>query len=393
MSLQYSHSSCKSGSQNNLLGGVCMKGSISFRKDRGYFEVSWWHRGKTYKINQYKGQRLYARELALKLLASMQGDVENKSFRIQKYTREIPTDVIPYLWEWLETIGPTLKPATYKDYFNSIKNHLIPFFRKSPLELHEVQYDVILRLLNSIKRTGKGKLNVMYCLHDCLDFACRSGRIQAIPSFPQRKQYKIIEPIIKWITEDRQRALIEAIEPEHQPIFWWLKYHYRRPSEACALHKKDFDGQVFSIHRTFSARVLVESTKTGKEHQIPIVEEFKPILKTYLSLQKKWGIVSPFFFINPNGKKPGKHYTNSAMNVIWKRACKRVGETIDLYSGTKHSSCSQFLNEKGGNFSELQIITDHAGYDSVKRYGKVEVHRRKELLDRKVIKLERKIKK
>lgn len=367
-----------------------MKGSISFRKDRGYFEVSWWHHGKIYKISQYKGQRLYSEELARKLLASMQGDVENGIFRIQKYTREVPTDIIPYLRDWLETIRSTLKPATYKDYFNSIENHLIPFFQVNPLQLHEVQYDVIMRLLNSINRAGKGKLNVMYCLHSCLDFAWRSGRIQSVPSFPQRKQYGIREPVIKWITEDRQRALIEAIELEHRPIFWWLKYHYRRPSEGCALHKKDFDGEVFIIHRTFSAKKLVKSTKTGKEHLIPMAEEFKPILKAYLSLQKKWGIVSPFFFVNPKGKKPGKFYTNSTMNVIWKRACKKVGENIDLYSGTKHSSCSQFLNEKGGNFSDLQIITDHARYDSVKRYGKVEVSRRKELLDRKIIRLKKK---
>ena len=62
-----------------------------------------------------------------------------------------------------------------------------------------------------------------------------------------------------------------------------------------------------------------------------------------------------------------------------------TGKTHKLYAGTKHSSCSQFLNEKGGNYSELQTITDHARLDSVKRYGKMEIPRKKELMERKVI--------
>ena len=42
----------------------------------------------------------------------------------------------------------------------------------------------------------------------------------------------------------------------------------------------------------------------------------------------------------------------------------------------------QFLNEKGGTPDELQTITDHARRESVARYGKMEVLRRKELMDR-----------
>jgi len=101
-----------------------------------------------------------------------------------------------------------------------------------------------------------------------------------------------------------------------------------------------------------------------------------------LEQQRRQAIVSPFFFINPVGKLPGKHYTNKAMNGIWKRACKACGETIGLYPGLKHSACSQFLNEKGGTLSELWTITDHARFDSVRRYGKTTIARRKELIDR-----------
>ena len=44
---------------------------------------------------------------------------------------------------------------------------------------------------------------------------------------------------------------------------------------------------------------------------------------------------------------------------------------IGLYEGTKHSSCTQFINEKDGTDSELQMLTDHARMDSVRKYRKV----------------------
>ncbi len=108
------------------------------------------------------------KEMAERLLSLMRADVENGTFRIEKWKGETPSDIIPYLWKWLEEDGGSLSPATHKDYENSIKNHLIPWFKLNHYQLHELQYDVLCRLLNDINRTGKGKKNVIYCLRRCL---------------------------------------------------------------------------------------------------------------------------------------------------------------------------------------------------------------------------------
>jgi len=107
-------------------------------------------------------------------------------------------------------------------------------------------------------------------------------------------------------------------------------------------------------------------------------DEFSPIMK---KMPKTFG---PYFFENPYGLKSGRHYTNVTLNKIWKKACQKVGKDIDLYSGLKHSSCSQYVNEKGLSLSELQEITDHARPDSVKRYAKIEPALKKELMGRKI---------
>jgi site-specific recombinase XerD len=108
---------------------------------------------------------------------------------------------------------------------------------------------------------------------------------------------------------------------------------------------------------------------------IPCHSEFESIAK---ALVKHSG---EFFFQNPRARKESKRYTIESLNRIWKAACKAVGEDINLYAGLKHSSCCQYLNERGLSLSELQILTDHANMESVKRYGKVEIDRKRQLLE------------
>jgi len=186
------------------------------------------------------------------------------------------------------------------------------------------------------------------------------------------------EPTITWLSEERQMAIINAIPEIHRPIFLWLKYHLRRPSEACALRWEDYDeiNSVFIIRRSVSAREIIDSTKKGVEHYIPCHTEFRTLLKNHRRN------IGSFIFTNPKARKLGGRYTNESLNNIWRKACKLVGESIDLYSGLKHSSCSQYINEKGLSLSELQIITDHKRLDSVMKYAKVEVARKRALMER-----------
>jgi len=355
-----------------------MKGSIHYRKDSGWWFVAWLQHGKLVRISRYRGERMYHRKVAEKLLAMIQADFESGFLNIEKYTKKAFTDVVPFLQKWLEDVRPTLTPATVKDYTNSIKNHLTPFFKAHPYQLHEIQHDVLVQLLNSIERVGKGKLNVMYCLHACLKYAWKSRKIQEVPPFPEKKLYNIQEPTITWLSEDRQMWIINAIPIDDRPIFLWLKYHLRRPAEACVLKWEDWDNEnrVFIIRRSESARREIEQTKTKAEHIIPAAKAFLeacPMIRSDLS---------PYIFQNKRGRKAGKRYTNDALNLIWQKACAEAGEDIDLYSGLKHSSCSQFLNEKGMSVSDLQQITDHARLESVRKYAKMEVARKRELIDR-----------
>ena len=203
-----------------------------------------------------------------------------------------------------------------------------------------------------------------------------------MPLFPEESKYNIIDPVIQWLSEERQIKVIQAIPEEHQPIFWWLKYHLRRPSEAMALYRKDYlkDVDAFLVKRTLSAKKLIEQTKTKRQHLIPCHSGFKVIMNKMVV-----HIDSPFFFVNPYGKLDGKHYQHDYLVDLRKKACVKTGENIDMYSGLKHSSCSQYINEKGYSLDEVQMITDHARRESVKRYTKVQLDAKRRLMEGKNI--------
>lgn len=352
-----------------------MKGSIGFRKvgDGGYYFVSWYIGKKQYKISRYKGFLCRDKDMAKRLLSVMQSDEENDVFRIEKFLNQT-TDVMPFLEKWIEA-QTHLSPATLKDYQNSIRNHLAPWFNEHPVMLHEIQYDVLCTLLKDIKREGKGKMNVMYCLHEALGYALKAGKIMTIPPFPEKRRYGIEPKVIEAVSEARQQAIIEAIPIEHQPIFWWLKYHFRRPSEALALHKEDYDAakDFFIVRRSFSNKQLVQHTKTRRIHIVPCNPDFKPWL------DRLHTCISPYFFTHQTGRLEGKRYQHDFLVDLWNRAAKICGESIRMYAGLKHSSCTAFVNEQGGSVDELQMLTDHARRDSVLKYAEVRVEAKRRI--------------
>lgn len=366
--------------------GVCMKGSIYLRKDRGNWIVQWWHKEhkRKYYITRYRGELMYHRRIAEKCLAAIQSDYEQYlqgliAFRIEKYTGKGWTDVIEYFQEWMENvIEPKRKPATIKGYWSYFHNWIQPFFKANPVMLHEIQLDTLTKLMNSIALSPKGRYNIMNCMHSFLDYAWRARRIPEMPPFPKKEDYNLERPVIKWLPEERQMRIIDAIPEQDRPIFLFLKYHLRRPSEACVLKWFDYDeiNKVFTIRRTLSARQEVERTKTGAIHIIPCHTDFLPTLKAL-----KCDPDNPYIFQNPLSRHKNKRYTDESLNRIWRKACRAAGESISLYSGLKHSSASQYINEKGLSYEELKLITDHANIESVKRYAKVEIDRRRQLME------------
>jgi len=115
-----------------ISGGICMTGSIQQHTKYKYYYVAWLDKGKLHIISRYRGflcrdgeiAGMTGKAMAERLLSLMRADVENGTFRIEKWKGEAASDIIPYLWKWFEEDGESWSPATKKDYKGSIKNHL-----------------------------------------------------------------------------------------------------------------------------------------------------------------------------------------------------------------------------------------------------------------------------
>jgi hypothetical protein len=81
------------------------------------------------------------------------------------------------------------------------------------------------------------------------------------------------------------------------------------------------------------------------------VSGFLPYIEIEIKKQMAMGMVSPYFFA-PSSKwkyrgKPLIRYSHKVLGIIWRQACREAGESINLYSGLKHSTASQMINESG----------------------------------------------
>lgn len=227
--------------------------------------------------------------------------------------------------------------------------------------------------------TGKTALNIMSSLHAMMDYAHRSNRIPSVPPFPKREDYNLKGKDIDYLSPEDFQTVFNKIPNEHKPIFKWLQLHFRRPGEACALYKTDYEpiNGYFKIQRAISDRKIVDSVKTNWKnpviHRIPCDPEFFAIANLLLSQN----VDSPYLFVNPRARKEDGRYTLESLRNIWYKACNDSGiRRIWTYRGVKHTACMEFL-ENGGTGDELMIMTDHANRKSVDSYIEITLHRKK----------------
>ncbi|MBU4315864.1 MAG: hypothetical protein KKF30_01165 [Proteobacteria bacterium] len=111
-----------------------------------------------------------------------------------------------------------------------------------------------------------------------------------------------------------QFEFINLIEEKQRPIFYWLVLHSgRRPGEAMALHKSDYNKfkNAFVISRTISDRKVVDFPNNFKCHEAVCHESFEPFLEDLLATE------DPFLFVNKSSKLDEGRYSDTVLNKAW----------------------------------------------------------------------------
>lgn len=303
-----------------------MSGSIHKRGDAGWWFVRLYWQKKYYTFAWYHNDRMYSEKIAQRLLNQIQGDIERGVFNPLRYTKG-QSPVSAFLWEWWELHESQWAPATSAAYKSYIKIHLEPYFKYSKVVIQEIRKPVLDKLLKDLRAKGVSGLTCHHiingCLRACIRYAWESELIDHMPPFPRRKEYGIQRKSVRYISLETQAAIIEAMEECHRPIFLWLSYHMRRPSEAMALRKSDYDpeNRVFHLQHGRSFNKNVDHIKTTDEHILPCHGAMVDFFDRYKSDHP----FSPYMFTNPCADNKDKQYNESSLFLIWRRACEKVG--------------------------------------------------------------------
>lgn len=377
-----------SNRNNSKKGGqLSMKGSITYEKNRKAYCV-WWYvpeKKRSIPIRYYYGFKLYDMEMADKLLRLIQGTHEKSLrgecvFRIQAFTKRHGMDIIELFESWLLTKGKN-KPGGVATYQSHFKTWIKPFFLDHKYALHEINLDVLSRLkthIENAEKEPKTVKNVLDTMKTFLKYAKRSDFITTVPSFPLKSEYGLGDKYIPTIPRVVQFEIVNLIPEIHQPIFYWLILHPgRRPGEAMAIYKDDYNifKNSFVIRRGISKRQVVMGPKNMRCHQAACHDEFKPFLEKLMKTE------GPHLFVNPRARRKDKRYCDGTLNRLWNDACEKYGIKIQLYNGTKHSTLDYYYNDLKVSLTDLMDITGHKDLDCIKKYARMNVERQKSILD------------
>lgn len=333
-------------------------GCVSCDSRGRYFVLIRWQ-GRRHSIYNYLGHiPIKDRAMAEFVLNDIRGEINKGIFNPERHKRARPFHLAAYAERWLEEIN--VSEATIKDYRNSLVNHILPVLGNEFLP--DINFDKLRRLQNSIKRSPKGKYNVMGCLHALLRDAQRAGHIPSMPEFPQFSgRDSIVPPPIRWLAEDDQWRIIEAIPEEDRGIFIFMKLTGCRPAEARALRKSDIRSDHVLFVHAFGAREELKEVKAKRPEPFPMTEGLREL---FAQLPKN---LTPWVFLY---SKTGKPYTKNLPRDLWNPACRAVGidpEKAPLYSSVRHSFGCQLANA-GVDGDVIRRLMRHADRRMSDRY-------------------------
>jgi integrase len=371
-----------------ILEGVNMKGGYYFDRRRQRYRVYFPWKGKRLWFNHYGANRipLYNEELAKRVLAQIQSEVDGKTFDPINWGKD-KTILVPNAWKIYQEQNPVGRVRMgdrdrifedfIKPYFKDMtladieEHHVLDWFSKLP----KTYSPAYLRL---IRVTLRAFLNA---------FQISRKKMMRFPKItvPKKK--------LEWLVEEEQTKVVEAALPHHRPILRFLTTYGCRVSEACNLQRTDIDWQKREI--TFRGR------KNMEDNVLPIMPEIEKDLvgggvqcenagklKISGSLPpdrittgtSRGGSCPPINLHYVFSTSHGLKYTRSAVYGIWVRASKKAGvRVIPLKNGTRTSLACRLKN-RGTATADIARILGNSEQVVEESYARVTTQRAAEIL-------------
>lgn len=330
------------------------------------FYIDLWHNAKNYKIFSDKlGNPISAYDRAFFLLGEINKELSATPPRFDPANwihGEAKKFYIPELIErYYASKKDDLAPS-WRAYYKKMLDRCGSFFALQ--DVREILKIDIWNLTEELKKTVKGKTlkNHLGVFHTFLQWTKDMGILDSTPPFPE---IEVTEKPIRWLNQEDQIRVFEAVPQEDRPIIAFLMLHGCRPGEARALRVKDVNlpNETITITSTWSKKELREKRK-GR-HAKPTVICIHPELLPFIASRVKESLPGAFVFLNPRTNEP---YSESGMFLLWERVRKAAGVDLRLYDATRHSFASQLVNA-GTSIFKVSKLLGHSSTRMTEKYS------------------------
>jgi integrase len=103
---------------------------------------------------------------------------------------------------------------------------------------------------------------------------------------------------------------------------------------------------------------LRQATKTGKTRHFELTTKAREIIKAI-----RRDDLNPFVFVG----RQGRAYSWKMLTLLWRKACKQTGISINLYNGIRHSLGGQLM-DAGVELEMVRDILGHTNSNMTRRY-------------------------
>lgn len=256
--------------------------------------------------------------------------------------------------------------------YSRVGGHFSWWCDRSVLEITAATLDDWELWLRQRERTlsAKTRRNVLGAFRAFMSWLHRRRLLKEMPPMPV---IRVAEHSPALITLDTQDAILNAISEPARGIFLAMARLGIRPSEARALDALDYAEGWLTISKATkggNGKAPIRGTKTGKVRRLPVPPELAAWLAAHPSRGSAFNPRVPLFR-NPKGQTDAQRWHHSALDEVWRRACKRAGvPVVGLYEGTKHAFATDAAG-RGVQGMLIQRFLGHSDIRSTQRYAKL----------------------
>lgn len=286
-----------------------------------------------------------------------------------------------FMLNWLEIIRPTVALATYSAYSTTVKNIIVPYFKKRKITLSQLKpTDIQTFYSDQLRRvTANSVIHYHANIHKALKYAVK---VDLIPTNPADKveRPKVGRYVGSFYDTNEVQKLFEAARETHLeiPVFLGAFYGLRR-SEVIGLRWDaiDFTNNTFTIKHTVTSfsldgkkvQVAQDTTKTKSSMRtLPLVPAFRERLLALREQQDEHRRVCgrcynrqylDYVCVDEMGTLLSPNYLSAAFpKLLEKNGLRRI-----RFHDLRHS-CASLLLANGVPMKQIQEWLGHSDFST-----------------------------